>query len=65
MAKAISNIMRNVFGLAGVFVWAFASTTSSMVSNLMGQQREDEVISTYQTHHVLEYWALCMHVCDC
>ena len=44
MAKAISNVMRNVFGLAGVFVWAFASTTSSMVSNLMGQQREDKVI---------------------
>ena len=43
-AKAISNVMRNVFGIAGVFVWAFASTTSSMVSNLMGQQREQEVI---------------------
>ncbi len=43
-AKAVSNVMRNVFGLAGVFVWAFASTTSSMVSNLMGQQREDKVI---------------------
>ncbi|MFT3980492.1 MAG: MATE family efflux transporter [Ferruginibacter sp.] len=43
-AKAISNVMRNVFGLAGVFVWAFASTTSSMVSNLMGQQREYDVL---------------------
>ena len=43
-AKAISNVMRNVFGLAGVFVWAFASTTSSMVSNLMGQQRQHDVI---------------------
>ncbi len=43
-AKAVSNVMRNVFGLAGVFVWAFASTTSSMVSNVMGQKREDLVI---------------------
>jgi len=43
-AKAISNVMRNVFGIAGVFVWAFASTTSAMVSNLMGQQREQDVI---------------------
>ncbi|HRD56896.1 MAG TPA: MATE family efflux transporter [Ferruginibacter sp.] len=43
-AKAISNVMRNVFGLAGVFVWAFASTTSSMVSNLMGQQKEYDVL---------------------
>jgi MATE family multidrug resistance protein len=44
-AKAISNVMRNVFGIAGVFVWAFASTTSSMVSNLMGQQRENDVLA--------------------
>ena len=44
MDKAISNIMRNVFGLAGVFVWAFASTCNVVVSNLMGQKREDKVI---------------------
>lgn len=45
MDKAISNVMRNVFGIAGVFVWAFASTSNVMVSNLMGQQREDKVLS--------------------
>lgn len=44
MAKAISNTMRNVFGLVGVFVWAFASTSNVMVSNLMGQKREDKVL---------------------
>ncbi len=44
VAKAISNTMRNVFGLVGVFVWAFASTSNVMVSNLMGQKREDKVI---------------------
>jgi MATE family multidrug resistance protein len=43
-AKAISNVMRNVFGLAGVFVWAFASTSNAMVSNLMGQKRESEIL---------------------
>ena len=43
-AKAISNVMRNVFGLAGVFVWAFAGTSNAMVSNLMGQKRESDVI---------------------
>jgi Na+-driven multidrug efflux pump len=43
-AKAISNTMRNVFGLTGVFVWAFASTTNVMVSNLMGQGKEDKVL---------------------
>lgn len=44
VAKAISNTMRNVFGLVGVFVWAFASTTNTMVSNLIGQKREDLVL---------------------
>ncbi|MBK7883931.1 MAG: MATE family efflux transporter [Chitinophagaceae bacterium] len=43
-AKAVSNTMRSVFGLAGVFVWAFAATTNTMVSNLMGQKREDRII---------------------
>ncbi len=42
--KAVSNVMRNVFGLAGVFVWAFASTSNVVVSNLMGQKKEDKII---------------------
>lgn len=48
MAKAISNTMRNVFGLAGVFVWAFAGTSNAMVSNLIGQRREDMVLPAIQ-----------------
>ncbi len=44
MDKAISNVMRNVFGLAGVFVWAFASTCNVVVSNLMGQKKEDKIL---------------------
>ncbi len=43
-AKAISNTMRNVFGLVSVFTWAFAATCNNMVSNLMGQRKEEEVI---------------------
>ena len=43
-ALAISNTMRNIFGLFGIFCWAFASTTNSMVSNILGQEREDEVL---------------------
>jgi MATE family multidrug resistance protein len=45
-AKAISNTMRNVFGLAGVFVWAFAGTSNTMISNLIGQGRQNMVIPT-------------------
>jgi len=43
-ALAISNTMRNIFGMFGVFSWAFASTTNSMVSNIIGQGRQEEVI---------------------
>lgn len=43
-ALAVSNTMRNIFGLFGVFAWAFASTTNTMVSNIIGQGRQDEVI---------------------
>lgn len=40
---AISNIMRNLFGLFGCFAWAFASTTNSMVSNVIGQNLEHRI----------------------
>jgi putative MATE family efflux protein len=42
-ALAISNTMRNIFGMFGVFVWAFGSTTNAMVSNIIGQGMEDRV----------------------
>jgi MATE family multidrug resistance protein len=41
---AISNTMRNIFGLFGVFTWSFAATTSAMVSNVIGQGKKEEVI---------------------
>lgn len=43
-ALAISNIMRNVFMFCGIFIWAFASATNTMVSNIIGQKKEIEVI---------------------
>lgn len=42
---AISNAMRNIFGFFGVFTWAFAATTNTMVSNIIGQGMEDKVMS--------------------
>lgn len=47
-ALAISNTMRNIFGIFGIFGWAFASATNTMVSNVIGQGREDEVIPLVQ-----------------
>lgn len=42
-ALAISTTMRNMFGLFGVFTWAFGATTSTMVSNVIGQGMKDQV----------------------
>ncbi|MEX2230618.1 MAG: MATE family efflux transporter [Cyclobacteriaceae bacterium] len=41
---AISNTMRNIFGVFGIFSWSFAATANTMVSNIIGQGREDEVL---------------------
>jgi len=40
---AVSNTMRNIFGLFGCITWAFASTASSMVSNIIGQGLQHRV----------------------
>ncbi|MEZ4910937.1 MAG: MATE family efflux transporter [Saprospiraceae bacterium] len=41
--QAISQVMRNFFGLSGVFTWAFGSATNTIVSNLIGQGREEQI----------------------
>ena len=61
-AKAISNTMRNVFGIVGVFVWAFASTSNVMVSNLMGQKREEKVLEAI-TKVMLLSLGFCILMC--
>ena len=43
--KAISNTMRNIFGLGGIFIWAFAATANTMVSNLIGQGAQHQVLT--------------------
>ncbi len=62
IAKAVSNTMRNVFGLVGVFVWAFAGTCNTMVSNLMGQQKEEKVLEAI-TRIMLWSLGLCILMC--
>lgn len=41
---AISSLVRTLFGFFGSFTWAFASATTTMVSNVMGQGKKEEVI---------------------
>lgn len=42
-ASAVSNVMRNVFGFFGCVTWAFAATTNTMVSNIIGQGLQNRV----------------------
>ena len=42
---AISTTMRVVFGFFGTCFWALAATTNSMVSNIIGQGRREEVLA--------------------
>ncbi len=41
---AISNAIRNMFGVFGIFIWAFANTTNAMVSNIIGQGKKEQVL---------------------
>ena len=62
-AGAISNVMRNVFGFFGCITWAFASTTNTMVSNIIGQgleHRVEELI--YKIMKLSFAFALCICV---
>lgn len=43
-ALAISTTIRTVFGFFGTAFWALAATTNSMVSNIIGQGKRDQVI---------------------
>ncbi len=41
---AISNAIRNMFGVFGIFMWAFANTSNAMVSNIIGQGKKEQVL---------------------
>lgn len=41
---AASQILRSIFGIVGIGTWAFAVASSTMVSNMIGQGRERQVL---------------------
>ncbi len=41
---AASQVLRNIFGIVGVGTWALATTCNTMVSNIIGQGRQREVM---------------------
>ena len=43
IALGVSNTMRNMLGLSGIVIWALGSTTNAMISNIIGQGKQDKV----------------------
>ncbi len=40
---AVSNMLRSIFGFFGIFTWALAAACNTMVSNIIGQGRPEQV----------------------
>jgi multidrug resistance protein, MATE family len=51
--QAVSQAMRNLFGLTGIFSWAFGSSANTIISNLIGQGRADEIFYTIRKMCIL------------
>lgn len=45
MALAVSNIIRSVYVLLMIPIWGFATATNTLVSFILGQKKEDQVMS--------------------
>src|SRR5690606_28738273 len=43
MEQGISQAMRNLFGLSGVFTWSFGSATNTIISNIIGQGKWGDI----------------------
>ncbi len=54
---AVSNTMRNVFGLFGCFGWSFAAASNAMVSNVIGAKQNGGSNSFDQAHRTA--WCGC------
>lgn len=60
---AISTTVRTVFGFFGTAFWALAATTNSMVSNVIGQGKNEQVIHLIWKISKLS-WMMAVIVCS-
>ncbi len=60
-ALAASQVLRNILGIVMVGTWALATTCNTMVSNIIGQGRQNEVLLTIKKVGKLSliYAAIC------
>jgi putative MATE family efflux protein len=47
---AVSNMLRSIFGFFGIFTWALAASCNTMVSNIIGQGRAEQVFAVIRKH---------------
>jgi putative MATE family efflux protein len=61
--QAVTQTMRNLFGLGGVFSWAFGSSANTILSNLIGQGRQEEIFKIIRKLTVISVSGMCIFVC--
>ncbi|MEY3432977.1 MAG: hypothetical protein RL131_913 [Bacteroidota bacterium] len=55
MALDISQVMRLLFGFFGTLIWAFAATSNTMVSNIIGQGKQKHVMDLVKKIALLSF----------
>ncbi len=60
--QAVTQAMRNLFGLSGVFSWAFGSSANTIISNLIGQGRADEIFDIIRRMSVISILGMLIFV---
>lgn len=53
---AASNVAKEVYMVLGVTTWGIANATNSLVSNLLGQKREDEIFALLKKIVITAMW---------
>ncbi len=55
LALDISQVMRLLFSFFGTLIWAFAATTNTMVSNIIGQGKQTQVMDLIKKISILSF----------
>lgn len=60
--QAVTQAMRNLFGLSGVFSWAFGSSANTIISNLIGQGRAEEIFDIIRKMSIISFTGMFVFV---
>jgi len=60
--QAVTQAMRNLFGLSGVFSWAFGSSANTIISNLIGQGRAEEIFDIIRRMSIISFTGMFVFV---